>query len=1196
MSSDEAGAPDGRLDSPVPSGEPDGESDDAQRPAPVAELPDLSEIRFADVIRARQTSPLPTPYAAAANLPIDKLDPEVLERLAAEMIKRRPNRGAHFYGRRGQKQYGLDIVEREAAGANSVYQVRRYEVLTPEDISNAVKEYADPQPSEPGGEKPVRRFEAGRYVLFTSAEFEREAALQDRLEALQQQYDGDLIIEVWGREMISGLLRDSGALVSSVFGPEWARVFSGFAPPSPGPADPDPLGLVESPVQVLNLDAIAEDAKACETTDPLESARLYGILASTLAEANFPSHAAAQRLKQADRLRAGGDSAGAFTVLFDQARADFTASATSMLGQVQHGLEELKPDLDELQTAKLDVLSAAQSWYEHGSQLAVAVPALENIKAAGDPDTPFLACTVLKQALVDGWFDFDPPHSLVTPGGINADLLNRLRQCASGLASSDVVIRARLACALADASLAANASPTDTEAAFMPTVQAAGAGRYLHAGGLVFARAARAFAMHGDTAHAIDLWRQAILRSSESRLYGDVLGCRRALNAAILEQPVPAFAELAPAGMLPNADRLLAASQSAELDALRAAHAGKLPDAFAETRRHQWEARLSGHLTDEREALELFGDVLLAAKHPDVAVTAWVMGGRALKASQLARALPAAVDVEPWVRSPARASQAAAAQVIGVQGRLYGPAADEVVQLLLGLTTGLWSEPRIAPTPALDAVNALSRFGRDLPANAVDPVLDLLQPRLTAGVALTPETTELLMQLYWAVPGSRDDLAAVIGPQLALGDPPPGLWEMTGNLPEQARGPVTAAVTSLAEAGSIEALRTLAHWHHPTPAVQLAARRTCARLLREPANGPSVTWSVTTRFRDAVMLLEALASADPPEEVDPRQLQPGIGPIVTEKTMLSAMLSVGGAPTVATAGALSAGQEQAEAASSEEVGIDSGSAAPGHPATEAVDSKPADSTPAAQPDAQARIAAGPPAELAAALAEHLLAVVESHNPPAFYRADAVAALHSLLGQLAPDVNSRIAGRLLAIAENPGLNTYDRFELSSQHPLSRGRLNIGARSLPALALVTAATAAALAADQDPEVERPADQTTQSMIKQAVQLLHSPDQKAAKHGATVLALVPKFEPSLARYADALIVHPSVEVRTIAASMGTLDESAQRILTADSAPQVRAALASRSKELADDLVARFRADDHPDVKRALAAHPEPDNGKPA
>ena len=61
---------------------------------------------------------------------------------------------------------------------------------------------------------------------------------------------------------------------------------------------------------------------------------------------------------------------------------------------------------------------------------------------------------------------------------------------------------------------------------------AAGAGRFRGAGGLVFARAAHAFAMHGDTARAIDLWRQAILLSSESRLYGDVLACRAALTAA----------------------------------------------------------------------------------------------------------------------------------------------------------------------------------------------------------------------------------------------------------------------------------------------------------------------------------------------------------------------------------------------------------------------------------------------------------------------------------------------------------------------------------------------------------------------------------------------------------------------------------------------------------------------------------------
>jgi hypothetical protein len=373
------------------------------------------------MLRAQQSSPLPTPRAGESNLPLGEWDPEV----------------------------------REAADANSVYQVRRYvyqvrryEVLTADDITSAVTEYADPQPPKAGGEKAARRFAVHRYVLFTSAEFETETALQDRLEELQRQYDGDLIIEVWGREMISSMLRDSGALVNNVFGPEWARVFCGFAPPPPRPDDPDSLGLVDSPVQVLNLDAIASDARAQENDQPLESGRLYGILADTLTEANFPSHAAAQRRRQAQFLQGGGDSAGAFPVMFGLARADFTAGATSMLGPVQHSLEALRPDLDELQAAKLDVLAAAQSWYEQGSQLAVAVPALETAVAAADPDAAFLACIILEQALVDGWFDLDPPHSLVTPDGNTTDLLTRLRQSANGLSCNDVVIRARLACAL----------------------------------------------------------------------------------------------------------------------------------------------------------------------------------------------------------------------------------------------------------------------------------------------------------------------------------------------------------------------------------------------------------------------------------------------------------------------------------------------------------------------------------------------------------------------------------------------------------------------------------------------------------------------------------------------------------------------------------------------------------------------------
>jgi hypothetical protein len=1035
VSSGDIGAHPGRPHSRRVGTEADDDADGDLERELDAEPGELSEIRFVDLVRAQQTSPLPLPRAGVSSLPLGELDPEVLERLAAEMIKRRPNLGAHFYGRRGQPQYGLDIVEREAGGANSVYQVRRYQVLTPGEITSAVTEYADPQTLKRGGEKPPRRFAARRYVVFTAAEFETDTALQDRLEELQERYAGDLVIEVWGREMVSSMLRDSGALVNSVFGSDWAREFSGFAPPPPAPADPDPLGLVESPIRVLNLDAIASDAQAKENEDPLGSARLYGILADTLAEANFPSHAASQRRRQAQLLQAGGDSAGAFAVLWGLARADFTAGATSMLGLVQHHLEALRPALDALQAAKLDLLTAAQSWYERGSQLAVAVPALETVVAAADPDATFLACITLEQALVDGWFDFDPPHSLVTPSGNTADLLTRLRGCADGLSCGDVVIRARLACALADSGLTACSTAADADAAYTTILQWAGAGRYLHAGGLVFARAARALAMHGGTVRAIDLWRQAILLSSESRLYGDVLGCRRALNAAIFEQPVPPFSELGPAGPLSNADRLLAAAQPAELDALRAAHVGRLPDAFSATRRHQWEARLSGHLINEREAVELFGDILLAAGRPDVALTAWVMAGTGGKAADLAGNLTAPVEVEPWARSPARACQAASAQVMGAQARLYrAAAADQPVHLLLGLTSGLWTELRIQPHPALDAVNALSRFGRDLRASAVDPVLELVAPRLEADGALTPEVAELLIQLYWAVPDRREDLAAVIGPQLELADPPPGLWKMVGNLPEQAQGPVTAAVSALADAGNPEALRTLAQWGRPTAAVQLAARRTCAHLLRQPPGEPSATWSLTTKFSDAVALLGVLARANPPMTVDPGDLQPGAGPIVTEKTLLSMSVSTG-TTSAPTGSAASPEQAQAEARPPEPAENASRSASSGAPAAEAGTAAGDDS--ATQRDPQALVAAGPPSDLAAAVAEHLLATAENHHPPAFFRAQALSALHSLLGQLAPEVNSSLAGRLLAMAENPGLNQYDQAELDSQSLLIKG---------------------------------------------------------------------------------------------------------------------------------------------------------------
>jgi hypothetical protein len=53
-----------------------------------------------------------------------------------------------------------------------------------------------------------------------------------------------------------------------------------------------------------------------------------------------------------------------------------------------------------------------------------------------------------------------------------------------------------------------------------------------------------------------------------------------------------------------------------------------------------------------------------------------------------------------------------------------------------------------------------------------------------------------------------------------------------------------------------------------------------------------------------------------------------------------------------------------------------------------------------------------------------------------------------------------------------------------------------------------------------------------------------------------------------------------------MANLDEAAQRILVADPSPQVRASLASRASELADDVLRTLQAEQHPEVRHALRA----------
>ncbi len=116
------------------------ERDDVAEPEPPD---DLIAIPYADLASPGQTAPVPPPLPGPTLLPFHALHPEVFERVVAEVVAwRRDNRGAHFYGRRGQKQHGLDVVELENDARTSLYQVKRYQQVTPTQLRDGVEEYA----------------------------------------------------------------------------------------------------------------------------------------------------------------------------------------------------------------------------------------------------------------------------------------------------------------------------------------------------------------------------------------------------------------------------------------------------------------------------------------------------------------------------------------------------------------------------------------------------------------------------------------------------------------------------------------------------------------------------------------------------------------------------------------------------------------------------------------------------------------------------------------------------------------------------------------------------------------------------------------------------------------------------------------------------------------------------------------------
>lgn len=529
-------------------------------------------------------------------------------------------------------------------------------------------------------------------------------------------------------------------------------------------------------------------------------------------------------------------------------------------------------DADGVCAARVGLLVHAEEWKERGSDLGRAVPLLTELAAAEDPELAVLACLTLEGALADGLFEFDPPRSVVAQTGPStaaelADLLAAARTAAG--AAADPAVRARLLCGLADAALPASAGPADAQQRYGALLTEAGAGRHRDAAGLVAARAARAFALHGDAATAEELWRRAVLVSSESGLYGDARGCLRSMTLLDGETGTLRWRDLPQAiEAMPNRRRLVEGGADAMLHALAQAHDGKLPDALGQIRHALQVAMISGDLIEELGAVELLGDVLDAAGHPAEAVECWAAAGRGKKAAKAARGLAAPADVARWLGLPWRRRSDAAAQVLGAQADLVPDAdAPAAVNALLGASDGMWGAPYAQPHPELSAFRALGAFAGRLPAEAVDRLLALSEPAIAAPTQVGDDVAKVLFRVYWSQPQDRDRTAPAISRMLQQPEPPDSAWTLAGQV-AGAHEPLLPAVQALAEVGRPAALLALAEWGHADRRVQLAARRACSAVLRRPVAGSPDHGSVTTQDSTTARLLLALLDADPVEQFD----------------------------------------------------------------------------------------------------------------------------------------------------------------------------------------------------------------------------------------------------------------------------------------------------------------------------------------
>lgn len=579
------------------------------------------------LLTAPSFQPAPVAQPSPSLLPTHEMIWEDFERLLVAMARHVDGAtDVRLYGKRGQRQYGIDLVAFFPQPRQpSVYQAKRQQEFGAADLEAAVERYA-------GDRRP---FGADRIVVAAASEAHDTATIE-KLYELRSQH-ADLQIDLWDRTAISEQLRRQEYLVRRFFGMATAEAFcdSPQATVATGVGSIEADAILRGPVAHLGLQDQLRKATELRADEPSKAADLFAMVADGLDGRGFRPHAAVVRDLEAAALHAAGrldDEAWVRLALaWQQLAAGDTFSAKIQVRELAK-----RNDLPDQVDRCVDALGAAIGVEsEHKvtiDDLAIAFDALQS-------DDPHFA----EAALAFG------EHAVARRReDLVAARVGRLHEAADALPATVQGERdaARLRMCIADGAGDWELLGTTARMTYSPPVTA-----------WVQAREARFLALKPEPDAAARRYLDAIERACIQGLNDDAADWLYAMRDVRVW-----------AGMIDgindphrHAQALRAAgSGSAFPESYPARERGlnrlreeKWADALEALRRYVWRAAVVADLGGEVEGNELLGDVFVATGRLHEALRHYVISGKPKKLAELAHRLPEqSIDISTALLTP----------------------------------------------------------------------------------------------------------------------------------------------------------------------------------------------------------------------------------------------------------------------------------------------------------------------------------------------------------------------------------------------------------------------------------------------------------------------------------------------------------------------------------------------------------------